>query len=64
MTGSRYWIAEKEGTAVMKYDTSGGAQRNLPEGIEAIDCDSADELKAIETDASVLTNSERESLGL
>ena len=61
---ARFWYAEKDGTPVKKYDTSGETRINLPDTIDSIPADSRKELQNIETDTSVLTDNEEIQLGI
>ena len=61
---SRYWLAEKDGVAVKKYETTGKTLIDLPDGINAVSVDSLDDLREIETNADVLTKTERLALAV
>ena len=61
---SRFWVAQKDGTPVCKFDNVGETEINLPDGLDAVPVDSRDDLTEINTDPSVLTEEERQHLGL
>jgi len=61
---SRYWVADKNGTAVKKFDTAGETEVNLPNDISAVAGDSLEDLNSIEVDTSILTKAEKRKLGI
>ena len=61
---SKYWYVEKNGTPVKRYQTAGTTQIKLPESVNAISVGSNSELVDIETDQSVLTDEEKDILGV
>ena len=60
---SKYWYVSKNGTPVVKYDTSGKTYVEIPGSLDVVACDTIDDLKDISTDKSVLTQDEMEILG-
>ena len=61
---NRFWVAEKDGTAVKKFDTAGETRINLPDGIKSVSIHSAEDLAAVELDTSVLSDDEANALGV
>ena len=61
---SRHWAVEKQGTVVMRFDTVGETEVVIPDSCQAIEVPDRSTLVTKTVDTSVLTDGERQTLGI
>jgi len=65
---SRFWVIEKDGTAVMRIETTAddptSVEYVIPNSCEPTSVDDRESMEAVRTDVSVLSASEKRILGI
>lgn len=61
---SRYWLVQKQGTVVMRFDTVGETTVEIPDSCQAVEVADRSVLVSSAIDTTVLTDDERQSLGV
>lgn len=61
---SRLWVVQKQGTVVARFDTAGETEIAIPDSCQAIEVPDRSVLITKTVDTSVLTDDERQALGI